>query len=101
MTRNDHIAPSPATGECIITSIRDEIRDRYNLRIDRADSHVLISPEFLQEITAEPNENVWVDHTGDQQLLHIKGINREVIYQIGDYRPNSYDGVYEAKLIES
>ncbi|SRR6266566_2387945 len=96
--------PPPADlprGECICTRLDDG-----TIRIDQADPRILISGELLDAIArhgviADGTEalalNAWLDTTGCMPppwratyrgaVLKICGVNRTVIYRIGEYVP--------------
>ena len=65
-------------GECIVTRIDDPL-EGMQLRIDHADPRVLISPELLEEIAANPPGS---PATFDGEVLRIRGTNRTVVYRI-------------------
>ena len=68
------------------------------LRIDHADPRILISaelPDLLADCPA-PQSDAWLDVTECRPgygyvgaVLHIEGVNRTVIYRIGEYMPHA------------
>ena len=94
--------PVPAglpRGECIMTTLYDENRQRTGIRIDRADPRILISAELLiaiahgyipfvpfASVELQPGACGTVAlYIG--ALLKIRGVNRTVIYRITDFVP--------------
>jgi hypothetical protein len=70
------------TGEFFVTRMGDD------LRIERADSKILITAELLTEIARnDPDYPVTRSVDGDMRVLRIKATNRTVIYRIGEYVP--------------
>lgn len=80
-------------GECIVTTMADG-----RLRIDHADPRVLISAELLAEAFVRPAPGVSIDTAmvsdgpngtpfWEGAVLKIRGVNRTVIYRIGEYVP--------------
>lgn len=72
-------------GSCTLTRTEDGA-----LRIDQADPHILISAELLAEALHAPAKGVSLNiplssfsFTGS--ILRIEGVNRTVIYRIGEY----------------
>jgi hypothetical protein len=90
--------PPPADlpdGACITTRLDDG-----RLRIDRADPRILISAELLVEIYVAPMIGVslapeWpyryppvhADGFWEGALLKVCGVDRSVVYRIGEYVP--------------
>jgi hypothetical protein len=69
-----------AYGECWITRIGDPANGTQ-LRIDRADPVIRISPQLLAEIP--PPGSDW-PASFDGKVLRIRGVNRTVVYRIRD-----------------
>ena len=80
-------------GECILTAMADG-----RVRIDHADPRILISAELLLEAFIEPAPGVslsanMVRHGPngtpfwEGAVLKIEGVNRTVIYRVGEYVP--------------
>jgi hypothetical protein len=74
-------------GECILTRLEDG-----RLHIDRADPRIVISAELLNEAVRQPADGVSVNWppgcfwlTGS--TLRIEGVNRTVVYRIGERIP--------------
>ena len=67
-------------GECVVTLIADPV-EGAQIRIDRADPVVLISPELLDEMRSNPPD---YPATFDGHVLRIRGVNRTVVYRIRD-----------------
>jgi hypothetical protein len=93
--------PAPAglpQGECFMTSLSGG-----HLRVDRADPRILISGEVLDAIVRGggldpavdwPALNAWLTTAGCVPghgyvgaVLHIRGVNRQVVYRIVDMVP--------------
>jgi hypothetical protein len=108
MTGDDLVSE---VGECRFTSVWNPVRARYDVRIDHADPHVLVMPDFIDQAIYRPNDMLWMDFTEQQicfddhthdnyacfqlrSILHIKGLNREVLYRITPHpeRPDVYQG---------
>lgn len=68
-----------SVGECVLTSTPD------GLIVDRADPEILIAAELLDEIRAGRHH---ADVYLDGEVLRIEGVNRRVIYRVGDKVPN-------------
>jgi hypothetical protein len=87
------------TGDCIMTSLYDDegaVGRATGVRIDHADPRVLISAELLAEAFINPAPGVSLgppaeDRNGtpfwEGAVLKIEGVNRTVIYRIGEYVP--------------
>jgi len=86
-------------GECKLRRQRNERTWVDELHIDHADPHVLITAEIIDEAIYRPNEMLWMDFSNEQtcfddhehsnlhcfrlrSILHIKAVNREVLYRI-------------------
>lgn len=84
-------------GECVTTRLAD-----LGLRIDRADPRILIAAPLLAEVYAVPIVGVSLGRPQpdapvpgasrlrgywEGALLKICGVNRTVIYRIGEYLP--------------
>lgn len=67
-------------GDCIITRICNEATLADELRIERADAQIRISPELLDEIKDAGNPAA----TFADGLLRITGVNRSVTYRVGE-----------------
>ena len=91
--------PPPAdlpAGECILTRTDDPIHGP-SLHIDHADPRVLITAELLHEVTDAPMPGVSLTWPSPPPasgrflyvgaILTIRGVNRTVIYRIGEYVP--------------
>lgn len=98
-------------GEC---KLRRQYNDRTlvdELHIDHADPHVLITLDIIDQAIHQPNEMLWMDFSNQQicfddhphdscacftlrSILHIKGVNREVLYRITPHaeRTDVYEG---------
>jgi len=81
--------PPPADlprGECICTTLEDG-----TIRIDQADPRILISVEILDAVNGAGPRSAWLNlarcATYNGVLLKIHGVNRTVIYRIGEYVP--------------
>jgi hypothetical protein len=80
-------------GTCIVTRLDDG-----SFRVDQADPRVLISAELLDAVNGAGPRTPWLDlaarATYDGELLKIHGVNRTVIYRIGEYvhRAHCYIG---------
>ena len=64
--------------ELMVTRVDDPLNGPQ-LRIDRADPVVRLTPEFLAELPRPPSN--W-PATFDGEILRIRGVNRTVIYRI-------------------
>jgi|HubBroStandDraft_6_1064221.scaffolds.fasta_scaffold00062_35 hypothetical protein len=109
--------PPPADlprGECLLTRFDDG-----RVRIDQADPRILISGELLDTIADAPHDvfvvgtgggayvvapgrSARLDTTACQAahgyagaVLHIHGVNRTVIYRIGEYVPRVHAYIAE------
>lgn len=97
-------------GECHLRRQRNERTLVDELHIDRADPHVLITLEIIGQAIYQPNHTLWMDFSNEQicfedhehdhctcfrlrSILHIKGVNREVLYRITSH-PDMQD-VYQ------
>jgi hypothetical protein len=65
-------------GECVLTQLRDTAGN-IQLRVDRADPVIRITPELLAKIPRPPSEH---PATFDGTILRIRGINQTVVYRI-------------------
>ena len=81
-------------GECILTRWIDG-----SISIDRADPRILISVEILDAVNGAGPRSAWLDlarcATYDGVLLKIHGVNRTVIYRIGEYVPRVHGYIAE------
>lgn len=77
----DHLSAKIADGDCVVTRLYPS-----GLRIDHADPRILISTEVLEDIRRDPGPGITLN--GD--LLRIEGVNRTVIYRIGEKAPDLY-----------
>jgi hypothetical protein len=69
-------------GECVIT-LTDDLVNGTQLRVDRADPIVRISPQLLAGML--PPGAPWpATYDPETRVLRIDGINRTVIYRIRD-----------------
>lgn len=76
---------NPASfGDCVVQSEQDPLHGR-RLRVLQADPQVLVAPEVLDEVAANPPG---FPATFDGEFLRIQGTNRKVIYRIGEYLPD-------------
>jgi hypothetical protein len=109
--------PPPADlphGECLLTRFDDG-----RVRIDQADPRILISAELLDMVVSGPHDLFIVSIDGGgyvvapgrsarldtaacrvghgyvDAVLHINGVNRLVIYRIGEYVPRVHGYVAE------
>jgi len=76
-------------GNCIMTRLADG-----TIRIDHADPRILISAELLAAVFIKPAPGVTLTPEypggrgyGEGAVLKIEGVNRTVIYRIGEYVP--------------
>ncbi len=73
-------------GQCTMTRLANG-----SIWIDHADPRILISAELLDAVNGAGPPTVWLDLAGcatyDGVLLKICGVNRTVIYRIGEYVP--------------
>jgi hypothetical protein len=83
------------TGEFICTRISD--RDGYEVRIDKADDHVLVSEHYLREIIESPSDIAWLTTSEQRTVLVFDGCNRRVEYHLTRYHPLA--AVWEARLL--
>lgn len=74
------MTPVREYGECLLATTSD------GLLVERADPEILISPELLDEIRDHRRADVHLD--GD--VLTIHGLNRKVIYRVGDKVPHLF-----------
>lgn len=79
-------------GECIMTSLYAEDGTQTGIRIDHADPRILISAEMIVQTAFRAHPSVELDLSraaGDYvgAVLHIRGVNRTVIYRITEYVP--------------
>lgn len=100
-----------AVGECRFTSLWNAERGRWDVRIDHADPHVLVTLKFLDQAIFEPTDQLWMVYSSEQvcfedhehsnlecfrlrSIMHIKGVNREVLYRITPHpeRTDVYEG---------
>ncbi|OBK04036.1 hypothetical protein A5637_13220 [Mycolicibacterium fortuitum] len=100
-----------SVGECILRLERNSRTGADELHIDHADPHVLVALEIIDQAIHEPNDMLWMDFTNQQicfddhqhdfcacftlrSILHIKGVNREVLYRITPHpdRTDVYEG---------
>ncbi len=72
-----------APGDCTLTKLDDG-----RIRVDQADPRIWISRQLLEEIKAEGYDAAGVSISGG--LLRIEGVNRTVIYRIGEQVPDQY-----------
>lgn len=67
-------------GDCTISRIVGGFTEPDRLRIDRADPHVRIAPDLLDELASARHPDATIE--GD--VLRIVGVNRTVEYRIGE-----------------
>lgn len=98
-------------GECLLTRIDRPEHGDFVIRIDRADPRILITAEFLDQAIFAPTKMLWMDFSNEQicyddhahdnatcyrlrSVMHIKGVNREVLYRITPHegRSDVYNG---------
>lgn len=98
-------------GECHLRRTTNNLTLTDELWIDRADPHVLITEEIIDWAIYQPNDRLWMDFSDEQtcfedhehdratcfrlrSVLHIKGVNREVLYRVSVHpdRPNLFEG---------
>lgn len=96
--------PPPIAGQCVITRLYDPESGIELLRIDRADRQVAIAPDLIDDVANNPTRRAWLaDGTDGTRLLHVHGVNRDVVYRIGELRPYgdsyAYGTVYPAELV--
>lgn len=65
-------------GDCVLTKLHPSGR----LRIDQADQLIMIAAELLEELRRHGEGATGVSLAGD--ILRIEGVNRTIIYRIGD-----------------
>jgi len=75
-------------GDCVITRFDDptDLSGGYKLRIDRADKYIRIAPELLAEVERANHPN----STIADGLFRIVGVNRTVIYRVGELVHDQY-----------
>lgn len=86
----EHWPTSDEYGSCVVTRIDDPV-EGVQMRIDRADPVIRISPEVLAD-TPPPSDGGW-PASFDGKVLRLRGINRTVIYRIRDMlepRPGAF-----------
>ncbi|MDV7192566.1 MULTISPECIES: hypothetical protein [Mycolicibacterium] len=100
-----------AVGQCIIRFHRNSETDANELHVDHADPYVHIATEVIDKAIFHPDDMFWVDFSAQQtcfddhehdkaacfalrSVLHIKGVNREVLYRITPHpdRADVYQG---------
>ena len=86
-------------GKVVIRFARNSETDADELHIEHADPHVHIATEYIDKALYRPDDMFWVDSSEEQtcfddhehdrvecyrlrSVLHIKGVNREVLYRI-------------------
>jgi len=74
-------------GECVLSTYYCPETNRYQLRIDRADPIIWVSPDVVAELLARQPET-FVEVDGD--LLTLAGANRTVVYRVGEYVPDRH-----------
>jgi hypothetical protein len=83
-------------GEVHITRISDG--DDFQVRIDRADRHVLITADFVDDAFRRPTEILFAEPALDGEHIArivLNGCNRRVDYNLIRYHPNA--DLWEAK----
>lgn len=103
-------------GDVVMTRIERPERGDFVIRIDRADPHTSITAELLDQAIFQPNQWLWAEFKQKQichddhehsnldcyqlvTLVHIDGINRQLVYQIigGRTDINGVPNVYEMR----
>lgn len=80
-------ADPQAFGDCVVQSERHPL-DGWALRILRADPRVLVDAAVLGQIlNNHPDHPVQAIPQQDAVYLRIRGVNRTVVYRIGEYLP--------------
>lgn len=98
-------------GECVLRRERNPITGLDELHIDQADPHILVAAEVLDEAIFKPGDMLWMDYSNQQTcwddhehhkgecftlcaIMHVKGVNREVLYHITPHpeRTDAYVG---------
>jgi hypothetical protein len=82
-------------GDCVMTQILNEQTGEYDLRIDKADKHILITVELVNGVAKNPTRTAWLD--GED--LHIGNIGGEVVYRLGGAVREYDTDCYEAERI--
>jgi hypothetical protein len=87
-------------GDVVTTQVHNILTRRYEMRIDRADRHILISNDLAQQVFDTGNHNMWgvVTLAPLQLFLVINGRNRQVKYRLDTYRDT--ENVWEAELVD-
>jgi hypothetical protein len=93
--------------DVVMTRIENPVTGKPEIRIDRADAHVLIADEVVEDAFNEPSEMMFgrillgrdgLDWCDDMQMfIVINGRNRQVRYLLTKRRPA--DHVWEAELV--
>lgn len=90
-----------SVGECRLRLERNAETGLDEVHIEHADPHILISTTVLDEALFQPTVRLWVDFSNEPtcfedhqhdnlrcfrlcSILHIKAVNREVLYRIGE-----------------
>lgn len=90
---------APRIGDVVMTRIDRPERGDFDIRIDKADPYAAISAELLDQAIFQPNQWLWAEFKQKQichedhehssldcfrpiTLVHIDGINRNLVYQI-------------------
>ncbi|OIN79366.1 hypothetical protein BMG05_18455 [Mycobacterium malmoense] len=103
-------------GKVVMTRIERPERGGFDIRIDHADPHATITAELLDQAIFQPNQWLWAEFKQKQichedhehsnldcyrgiTLVHIDGINRNLVYQIISLRTtvNGVPHVYELR----
>ena len=85
-------------GECVVTAVHDDEGEVAGFRIDHADPRILVSSTLLAEAFIAPAPGVTLSTDMVREgpngtpfwegaVLKIEGVNRTVIYRIGEYVP--------------
>jgi hypothetical protein len=85
-------------GDCVVTRVENSITGKPELRIDRADTHILITDEMVEQAFNEPSEPMFGRILLDPLRLFVvlNGRNRQVRYLLAEHRPTEH--VWEAAL---
>lgn len=92
----------PPPGECHTTRLYDPETGIELMRIDRADAHVAIAPDLITDVANNPSPRAWLEDEPDGgQLLHLHGINRDVVYRLGEFRLTPWGAGYGGGYVRS
>ncbi len=98
---SDLEADSPVdlyTGDLIESRRENLVTGKPEIDILRADPHILVSGDLVQQIFDQPNEMAYTKLIlGPLEMyLVLNGRNRQVRYKLANYRP---EGTWEADLV--